>query len=203
MTNLLPTAVSAIFQICLFLLIPFIWWLVTARKQKSFLPWLGWIRPRIDRPVLLGLIIVGTVAIYTALGQVFIPLLNATDAKSPLTGLGWAGLGAALIYALVQTAFTEESLFRGFILRRLATRFGFWIANVAQAVLFGLAHMLPLAAMGMSLLPAAGTAIYSGSLGLLMGWLNERMGGASLVPGWILHALANLVSAYFTLFLIN
>lgn len=33
--------ISAVFQVLLFLIIPFVWWLVTARKETRFLTWLG------------------------------------------------------------------------------------------------------------------------------------------------------------------
>lgn len=201
MTNFSSQAISAVLQIAVFLLIPFIWWLATARKTQSFFGWLGWTRPVVAQPAKLAMIIAGTIILFTGLGVVFIPYIDQT-ARSPLTGLGFAGLGAAIVYAVAQTAFAEESLFRGFILKRVAARFGFWAGNIVQAVLFGLAHMVPLFLLGTPLLVSIGTFFYSGLLGLIMGWFNERMAGGSIVPGWILHAIANLLSAFITLFIL-
>ncbi|MDO5500851.1 MAG: CPBP family intramembrane metalloprotease [Propionibacteriaceae bacterium] len=202
MTNLVPQLISAVLQIAVLLLIPFIWWLVRARKQQGFFRWLGWQRPRIARPGPLVLIMGATLAVFAALGVAFIPAVGQTS-RSPLTGLGFAGLGAGLIYAVAQTAFAEECLFRGFIGRRVAARCGFQVGNLVQAICFGLAHMVPFLLLGMNPLISAGTGLYSGAIGWIMGWLNERMAGGSLLPSWILHALANLLSVSLTLFVLG
>lgn len=202
MTDFIPQSISALIQILLFLLVPFIWWLVTARRSDPFFRWLGWKRPRVAQPGRLALVIIGTLLVAGAVGVLFISAA-ADVSPSPLTGLGFAGLGAALVYAVAQTAFAEESLFRGFVLKRVAARFGFWTGNVVQAVLFGLVHMVPFLLLGMNPLLSLGTGVYSAALGLVMGWINERMAGGSIVPSWILHAVANLISAGVTLFLLG
>lgn len=202
MTDFIPQTISALIQILLFLLIPFIWWLATARRSEPFFRWLGWKRPRVTQPARLALVIIGTLVVAGAVGVLFISAA-ADVSPSPLTGLGFAGLGAALVYAVGQTAFAEESLFRGFVLKRVAARFGFWTGNVVQAVLFGLVHMVPFLLLGMNPLLSLGTGVYSAALGLVMGWINERMAGGSIVPSWILHAVANLISAGVTLFVLG
>ncbi|WP_445480299.1 hypothetical protein ACULLL_09030 [Lysinibacillus irui] len=40
--------ISAILQVMLFAIIPFIWWFCTAKKQQSFLTWLGLRKPIIE-----------------------------------------------------------------------------------------------------------------------------------------------------------
>lgn len=32
---------SSVLQIILFMIVPFIWWLVTARKKQKFMEWIG------------------------------------------------------------------------------------------------------------------------------------------------------------------
>lgn len=202
MTNFTTQLISAAFQIALFLAIPFIWWLVRGRKQRGFFGWLGWHQAKITQPGKLALIMIITLVAFAALGMIFIEGVGEAS-PSPLTGLGFNGIAAGLVYAIAQTAFAEESLFRGFILKRVAGRYGFWAGNVVQAVCFGLAHGVPLALLGGAPLFSIGSALYSGTLGLIMGWLNERMAGGSLLPSWIMHALANLFSAYLTLFILG
>ena len=155
MTDFIPQTISALIQILIFLLIPFIWWLVTARRTEPFFRWLGWKRPRVTHPGRLALVIIGTLVVAGAVGVLFISAA-ADVSPSPLTGLGFADLGAAIVYAVAQTAFAEESLFRGFLLKRIAARFGFWTGNVVQAVLFGLVHMVPFLLLGMSPPPQPG-----------------------------------------------
>lgn len=54
-------------------------------------------------------------------------------ATSEFTGLGAAALPAIVVYAAFNTAFPEELLFRGFLLKRLSNKFGFHVANFIQA----------------------------------------------------------------------
>lgn len=194
--------VAAVIQIVVLLAVPFLWWLITARRERNFFSWLGWVAPRIDKPRSTVLVGVAALAFSLLVGAVFIAEVESV-APSPLAGLGFSGLGAAVVFSVAQTAFAEESLFRGFLLKRIAARCGFAAGNTVQAVLFGLAHMLPLVMLGMAWWLAAATAVYSGLLGAIMGWMNERRAAGSLVPGFILHAVGNLISGGMTLFLLG
>ena len=46
--------------------------------------------------------------------------------------------------------------------------------------------------------PAASTtivifmAVFTGAFGWVNGWLNEKLGGGSILPGWAAHGTANL-----------
>lgn len=46
---LLNEVASSIIQIVLFTLIPFIWWMVTARKNTNFFEWIGLKRIQTDK----------------------------------------------------------------------------------------------------------------------------------------------------------
>ena len=46
------------------------------------------------------------------------------------------------LFGQIVNAFMEEGIFRGLMLPQLMRRFGFWPANVLQAFLFGLAHLV-------------------------------------------------------------
>jgi membrane protease YdiL (CAAX protease family) len=120
-----------------------------------------------------------------------------TDANV-LRGLGLSRRGlivAALIKGIFQTSLSEEIFFRGLIGKRLGNRFGFHVGNAVQAALFGGMH----AAMPYLSLPAtvsrSGYAIVlftlSGTLGWWLGYLNERLGGGSILPSWMHHGLGN------------
>jgi membrane protease YdiL (CAAX protease family) len=52
----------------------------------------------------------------------------------------------------------EEFLFRGLILDNLYRKYNFWISNIFQAILFGIAHMNPF------------QFLYAIPIGLLLGW---------------------------------
>jgi len=98
------------------------------------------------------------------------------------------------ILALFKTALAEELLFRGLIGKRLIARLGFGIGNACQAALFGAVHLLvalsPLATAGL----VAALVAFTAATGFINGWLNEKRGGGSILPGWAAHASANLIA---------
>jgi membrane protease YdiL (CAAX protease family) len=78
---------------------------------------------------------------------------------------------------VVVAPITEELLFRGVILRGLAIRYRFWLAALASAALFALAHLNPWQFM---------TAL---CLGVVFAWYVRET--ASIVPALIGHAVHN------------
>ena len=65
---------------------------------------------------------------------------DTETADSAFSHGGIAVIPAVLVYAVLHTALSEEILFRGFLLKRIANRFGFVAGNTIQAVLFGIIH---------------------------------------------------------------
>lgn len=188
--------VGSLVQIAAVLIVGFALFLFTGRKKVSFSNFLGLTRSPL-RPVLLGLAIGAS----ATLALLAIPGF-ATIAKGPGTvpgealmhGLSQAAIAALVVTAIFKTAFAEELLFRGVLGKRLIARLGFRVGNAIQAALFGALHsvlaLTPLATAAM----VAGIVLFSGALGWINGWLNERLGGGSILPGWACHAAANLCS---------
>jgi membrane protease YdiL (CAAX protease family) len=81
---------------------------------------------------------------------------------------------------IVVAPICEELFFRGFLFRILRTRMSFWLAAVADGVIFGLVHgsfiILPVLAV----------------LGVALCWVYERTG--SLVPAIAIHVLNNTIA---------
>lgn len=98
-----------------------------------------------------------------------------------------------LIFSFFATALPEEILFRGFLGKRLSKKCGFAVGNTIQAILFGLLH-------GATMFPSLGMAIpllviaYTGTLGWLMGYVNEQSNG-SILPSWCIHGISNVYAA--------
>ena len=78
---------------------------------------------------------------------------NIDTATSDFAGMGLSALPSAILYAFVQTAFAEEILFRGFLLKRLVAKLGFKNGNAIQSILFGLLHGIENKASG-SIMPS-------------------------------------------------
>jgi membrane protease YdiL (CAAX protease family) len=195
---------SAVSQVILFSLIPFIWWLITARKKENFFRWLGLKSPDFEEKKKFGLFFLLTFLLMSISGLGISTLFAGNDsiATSQFSGLGLSGLIPVILFAFVQTGLSEEILFRGFIGKRAGNAWGFKAGNALQASLFGLLHgvlLAPSAGIG----PAIIATVFSGTVGALMGYMNEKLAKGSIVPSWILHALANVLSSGLMLFSVH
>lgn len=83
-----------------------------------------------------------------------------------------------MIYSVCLAPISEELIFRGVTYRIARKAFPFWIANIIQAVLFGIFHMNPL------------QGCYTFVLGLFMGYICEK--GGTLYHAILFHFLFNL-----------
>lgn len=192
--------ISSIIQIILFALIPFIWWLVSARKQQPFPQWLGLKKCAANKDVVLwtagislAFIILGAFILYAVKG--------VETAASEFTGMGVRAIPAVLVHAVLNTGFSEELLFRGFLLKRLTSKLGFTAANTIQALLFGLLHGVMFFSM-VGALKAILIIAFTGTLAWFMGYINEKKANGSIIPSWIIHSISNIFSGLCSAFLI-
>lgn len=126
-------------------------------------------------------------------------VLAPTTASGRLRQMGWSAAAAAnlILNAWIQTSLAEEILFRGFLARRLIHRLGFHAGNVLQALIFAAVHLaLFLALGGQELTPAwaAFLILAVGLNGWMLGYIKERAGNGSIIPGWIAHGLSNFTA---------
>ncbi|EEY79649.2 hypothetical protein HMPREF0847_01826 [Streptococcus sp. 2_1_36FAA] len=203
MVNLIQQMTNALIQIVLFMLLPFIWWFVTARRKSSFLDWIGF-KPLKDTGnhkmwlwIFLGLLSF-TIFSYLVLYTIVKDLKTAT---SSFSGLGFQALPAVLIYSLFQTSLPEELLFRGFLLKRFSVCLPFGVANTIQAALFGLLHGL-MFITEVSWLQTLVIILCTGVIAAYLGFVNEKKSGGSILASWIMHALANVVTGMLSAFLL-
>ena len=116
------------------------------------------------------------------------PLVRKGSPQRPFVGLGLGGPAVlmALLYGVVQTGFPEELLFRGLIAGSLSRRLPLLWANLGQALIFFIPHLLVLTVMPemWGILPV----IFAGSL--LWGWVRIKSG--SIFGSWLIHASGNV-----------
>jgi membrane protease YdiL (CAAX protease family) len=120
-------------------------------------------------------------------------------ATSQFLGQGVSALIPALVYAFLQTAFSEELFFRGFLTKGFINKFGFQLGNTIQSLLFGFMHSL----MFISKAGLLGTIIIillTGMVGWLMGWINEKQSNGSIISSWLLHGCANTLASIIAMF---
>lgn len=181
---------SAVVQIIVFSLIPFMWWLTWHRKKEPFLQWIGLKTPHAEHKMKAAI----AVACYWLIWAIL--HMPAITQYTQLSANGFLGMGAsaiipALIVSFAQTAFWEELLFRGFLLKRIASRLTVNKAILVQAVVFGLIHNLVVSGSGLSahLIIFISTAIG----GYMLGYISEKIFGGSIIPGIMLHGIGNLL----------
>ena len=203
MVNLIQQMTNALIQIVLFMLLPFSWWFVTARRKSSFLDWIGF-KPLKDTGnhkmwlwIFLGLLSFTSFS-YLVLYTIVKDLKTAT---SSFSGLGFQALPAVMIYSLFQTSLPEELLFRGFLLKRFSVCLPFGVANTIQATLFGFLHGL-MFITEVSWLQTLLIILCTGGIAAYLGFVNEKKSGGSILASWIMHALANVITGMLSAFLL-
>lgn len=191
--DILKAAADAVLQLAFFSLIPLIWWLVTARKKENFFRWIG-LKPIQGR---WGVAILWVLVFFAlcALSQLWVvPSLipPGVTVQSAYAGLGWAALPDVALFGMVQTGLAEEILFRGFLGKRLIAKLGFRWGNLIQGLLFGLLHGV-LFFVVTTPIKAVGIVLLTGFSGWLLGVMNEKYAGGSILPSWLAHGLGNVI----------
>lgn len=183
---------GSIIQIILFAIIPFVWWMVTARKKQSFIEWIGLKKIDGGKKTLTATILVAVAFLFSGVLTLYV-IRGVETATSEFAGLGLVAIPAIIVYATFNTAFPEELLFRGFLLKRLANKLGFNIANLIQALLFGLLHGAMLFSI-VGVIKSILIIVFTGAIAWFMGYINEKNSNGSIIPSWIIHTISNLFS---------
>ena len=115
------------------------------------------------------------------------PFVREGSPQQAFEGLGLGGTAVvmALLYGVVKTGFPEELLFRGLVGGSLSRRLPVLWANLGQASIFLLPHLLVLRVMPemWGILPVIFVAA------LFLGWV--RLQAGSIVGPWLVHAALN------------
>lgn len=192
--------ISSIVEIVLISLIPFIWWIATAKQKENFFKWIGikGIEKKNKKTTLISTLLISLMFILVSIFTLNI-IKDIETATSEFKGLGISALLPALIYAIFNTSLPEEIFFRGFLLKRIASKFGYLIANIIQSIIFGLLHGI----MFFNILGVVKTIIiifFTGLIAFAMGYVNEKKANGSILPSWFIHALSNIFASIVEMF---
>ena len=106
-------------------------------------------------------------------GNSYIELMKAAGLSGHLSPL-------MLLYAVLLGPVLEELTYRGLSYRYASEAFGFWAANIIQALFFGFAHMNLI------------QGIYAFALGMVLGYVYSLTG--NILTTMVLHIFFNLLS---------
>lgn len=197
---LVSKIISSIIEIILISFLPFIWWLISAKKKESFFNWIG--LKKIDnknkKSTLINTIVISLVFMTVSILTLYL-IKDIETATSEFKGLGISALLPALIYAIFNTSLPEEIFFRGFLLKRLSNKFGFRIANVIQSIIFGLLHGIMFFSL-VGVVKAIIIILFTGIVAYAMGYVNEKKANGSILPSWFIHALSNIFASIIAIF---
>lgn len=206
---MLNEILATVFQVLVVVLIPFLFYVVKYKTIKGFFNYIG-LKATTGKAVALSFIamlavLAGTIGLVLLDHDIKEALTSqyAVAGKLKAMGLQPLSITLLLIIALFRTSLAEEIFMRGFIAKRLISRLGFQWGNLLQAVLFGLLHLIM---MFMLSRLNAFSLIYSfivpGVAGYIIGYINEKEGKGSILPGWIAHGTANVISYYLLSFVL-
>lgn len=187
---------GALVQVVLFALVPFIWWLITARKKENFFKWIGLKKAKSEGNGFKAVVVaVLALIVYAVTTELFVTNFasDVTTAGSQYAGTGAAGIPLAFIYGLIKTGLSEEILFRGFLLKRISGKFGFVAGNLVQAIAFGLVHGIPFGNLTHNVVVAVALTVLPAIVGFVLGWVNEKKFSGSIIPSWLLHGVTNVI----------
>lgn len=121
---------------------------------------------------------------------------NSPYGKILQGGFNVQGVLLALIYCFINSGGAEEILFRGLIAKRMFSMFGFSIGNIVQAFIFWIMHLVIFYLMTKEWFSYLQVFAFltSFGLGLLLGYVNFRRNGESILPSWILHSSTNFAT---------
>ncbi|MBA3821726.1 MAG: CPBP family intramembrane metalloprotease [Deltaproteobacteria bacterium] len=169
-----PVMVTAVLAQLVMLGVP----LIAMRGSGRTFAAIGLTRPAASR-YLGAAALIGASAWYLNMWLVSVLPLRDEDAQL-LELIDRPSLPAVLLAVALAPAICEEVLFRGVLVRGLATRFGVPVTVVLAAAVFSLYHVRVV-----QLLPTF-------TLGLVLGWLALR--ARSAIPGMLAHLLNNTIA---------
>jgi CAAX protease family protein len=189
---LLSAALSALVNLVIFAGLPFLaYWAYERRRRRSFdeIAQRAGLHLGDGRYFVCSLVFaVAAVAVLMAWPPPLDTLLREGSPQRSFQGLGLSATAIvmALLYGVIKTGFTEELLFRGLIAGSLSRRLSPASANLGQALVFLLPHLLLLRTMPelVRLLPV----VFAGAL--FLGWVRIKSG--SISGPWLVHASLNV-----------
>lgn len=192
--------IETVIQILIFTLIPFIVFLIKRKTIKGFLNYIGLKKSNFKANTLAiaaSLVLLTPMIILGFYSQSFRNIMfdpTSITGKFRAMELGANSMIILLLIAVLQTSFAEEILFRGFIAKRLIKSFGFKVGNLVQATIFGIIHSLLFITVTNNPVFLGLIFIFPTVAAYLFCYLNEKKADGSIIPSWIAHALANVVT---------
>lgn len=212
MQLIMNNAIGALVNVIIFSAIPFVWWVIRHRKETSFFKWIGLYKPELKSK--WWMVLIFAIVYYVVynfdftqfISEESMQVVESSDSVSAnvYTGIGMAAIIPALIQNFIANGVAEELLYRGFLNKRLCGKFGKVPGIIIQSVLFGLMHngLYLLAGVPVAMDFHIAMFLFTGTAGLLLAWLDEKIYNGSIIPSILLHGLGNFIGSMRVAFLL-
>ncbi|MGK6353544.1 CPBP family intramembrane glutamic endopeptidase [Parapedobacter sp. DT-150] len=209
MDSIINELISTVLQLAVFTLIPFLVYVIIKKKVGGFFRYVGFVKTT-SKAIWLSL---GTSFFFLA-GALLLVVFSEDIRQIMLTppsvtgklremGFGATSVITLFLIACLKTSLAEEILFRGFIAKRLTSWLGYRKGNFWQSLLFAAIHALLFWALTKAGWPfLLFIFFFSGIAAYLIGYIKEKVGKGSILPGWVAHGTGNLVSYWIIAFVI-
>jgi len=191
---------GALLQLLVFTTLPFLVYVIQTKSVKGFGNYIGLTRSTPKANVLAiatSLLFAAPLLLLTLISEEFQTIMfdpTSITGKFRNMEFGAEALTILLVMALFKTSLTEEILFRGFVAKRLIGLLGFRNGNLAQATFFGIIHTALFALITDNTLFLTIIFVVPSIGAYVTVILNEKLANGSILPGWIAHALANVLA---------
>ncbi|MCB9231008.1 MAG: CPBP family intramembrane metalloprotease [Bacteroidia bacterium] len=198
--------ITALLQVLIFCLIPFLVFLIQKKTLRGFWSWIGFRKTNFRAMFMaLGVIflLAGPMIVLTLFSPDFKEIMldpNSVTGKIRAMGPGLDAVVIILISALIKTSLAEEIFFRGFVAKRLIAVTSFQTGNLIQALIFGAIHTLLFLAITSNALFLTVIFVFPGLGAWLKCYINEKVADGSILPGWLAHGLGNVLAYSFIAF---
>ncbi len=165
--------------------------LIRRRPWRKAARELGWALPTWRNLGEAALVLLALAGIAAVAFRLIPPGALQSEVMNTAAYTGWpSNLGSLVLIFLLELlnrALPEEVFFRGWLGGFMIRRFGFWVGNTLQTLVFLIPHLL-LLTVTLALWPIIVVQI---AAGWLQGWLRWR--SESVIPSALVHAITNVL----------
>ena len=197
---MLLTLAESLLSIFLLSLIPFLVYTIKNKTVKGFFSYIGIKKSNHKSNFIassLSLLLFFPFLILVLTNTEFKDLMFDPTTKTGqfrLMGFGLESSIILIITAVLNTSLAEEIFFRGFIAKRLINMMGFKIGNLIQASIFAIVHSILFFTITEDIILLLVVTLIPFTVAYFIPFVNEKLANGSIIPGWIAHGLANILS---------
>lgn len=195
MLILISQGMNLVFQIILFGIIPFGWYIISRKTSRGFFKYIGIQNPK-NKAYSKAFKITALAYIFSMIVIIILEIVQGGMTSNSFANTydkGFLIYSSSLLLFGLQTGVSEEIFFRGFLGKRLIQKYGFLKGNILQTIIFICPHIMTFGKA--SFLEFILGMINAGIMGFAFGYIMDKKSEGSIIPVIICHAIVNIISS--------